>query len=581
MKKITLLLSIVLGITLSLELNAQRDDFKAEVSGTGFAICSKDAIVVTAAHVVKNAKRVKVKGINGDLNKSYEAEVVVRDENNDLALLRIVDKGFTGMGNIPYSVSVKPVRLLQEVFILGYPLRTSIGGNLKGYKCNINSTIGDDNQANKFQIDCVVNEGNSGGAVFDANGNIIGVVVEKKSPYSTFNGSLGWCIKSGYLIPLLQEAGTECDGKSTKNFSSMNLEDRVEVYRRFIYNIEVERTSSSSLLDYYSYYDTRNNAPNDNDLYSDYSIDTIDLVSEILHDYKEMDYFGDVERLITDLGYKFYQICFDVVPTNAKKITNYHTKKNRNQDSQIKDVYLYTKTGKISEYYEYGEYYELIVQTTKYSYDANDRLIGIDIYPQYERDRICSMKLTYNSLGQISSVKSYYYGKKNNYYEKYDFSKGGLLLLSYDFIYENKMLKSIKENNELYCNVVIKNNEITFSKTDESSTYSFDSEKRIIKISEEYLTFFDELKTRTTAVKYHGKTNILSELQVIESADYVMIKFDDFQKNIPRVMIAEENGDSVTWSMVPKFDNNGNWIELEIVHDMGSMYDVREIEYHK
>ena len=89
-------------------------------SGSGFAL--GNGYLVTNYHVVEDAKIINIKGIRGEFNNEYSAEVVATDKVNDIAILRINDSSFSGFGTIPYGVSSKMADVGESIFVLGYPL---------------------------------------------------------------------------------------------------------------------------------------------------------------------------------------------------------------------------------------------------------------------------------------------------------------------------------------------------------------------------------------------------------------------------------------------------------------------------
>ncbi len=99
-------------------------------SGTGFAITS-NGVIVTNHHVVENMSKIKVKGINGDFNNTYNAKILFVDKNNDLALIQISDYKFTKIENIPYTIKTTLSNVGESIFVLGYPLRASMGDEIK------------------------------------------------------------------------------------------------------------------------------------------------------------------------------------------------------------------------------------------------------------------------------------------------------------------------------------------------------------------------------------------------------------------------------------------------------------------
>ena len=147
---------------------------KPEISGSGscFAI-SSSGLIATAYHVVENASVIQIRGINGDFDKTYKAKLLLADKNNDLAILKINDEKFTGLGNIPYTLSDKIADVGEDVFALGYPLRSVMGDDIKLTNGLISSKSGYQSDITSYQISVAVHPGNSGCPPFDSKGNII------------------------------------------------------------------------------------------------------------------------------------------------------------------------------------------------------------------------------------------------------------------------------------------------------------------------------------------------------------------------------------------------------------------------
>ena len=101
----------------------------SEWTGSGFAL--NNGYIVTNHHVVKGASSIKVLGVNGNASLEYNATVVAVDKNNDLALIKIQDNRFKGFGVVPYAVKNRICEVGEEVFVLGYPLTTHMGEEIK------------------------------------------------------------------------------------------------------------------------------------------------------------------------------------------------------------------------------------------------------------------------------------------------------------------------------------------------------------------------------------------------------------------------------------------------------------------
>lgn len=204
-----------------------------KVQGTGFAI-SEEGYIVTNYHVVENGKKIKILGVNGNMDQELEAKVIVVDKEADLAILK-VNKN---IGTLPYSLKTKEAISGKKVYTLGYPKQNILGNNIKITEGLINSTSGlrDDNKV--YQISAPVTNGNSGGPLFDNYGNIIGVV---SSGYRDSTSDLiNYAVKSNNITPLLDEASIA--GVGAKDYNTEVVEGSIiaNEYNKFVYIIIVE-----------------------------------------------------------------------------------------------------------------------------------------------------------------------------------------------------------------------------------------------------------------------------------------------------------------------------------------------------
>ncbi len=203
-------------------------------SGTGFAI-SSSGIIVTNQHVINRASLIKVRGINGDFSKVYNAKVLIEDVNNDLALIQIQDSNFYNLGIIPYAIISKPSDVGTSIFVLGFPLRSSMGDEIKLTDGIISSKSGYKGNITSYQISAPIQPGNSGGPLFDKNGNLVGVVNAKIMGAE----NVSYAIKSSYLTNLIDQLPTRLKLQNISSVSGKSLSDQVKLIKKFIYIIEV------------------------------------------------------------------------------------------------------------------------------------------------------------------------------------------------------------------------------------------------------------------------------------------------------------------------------------------------------
>lgn len=200
-------------------------------SGTGFAL--KDGYIVTNNHVVDGAKSIKVQGIRGSFNIEYSADIVATDKNNDLAIIKINDSRFNGFGAIPYRVKTSVSEVGEDIFVLGYPLTSTMGDEIKLTTGVISSRTGFQGDVSLYQISAPIQPGNSGGPLFDGNGNIIGIVNAKHTEAE----NVGYAIKTSYLNNLVESTTSVSLLPTTNSISTMNLSNKVKSVKNFVFMI--------------------------------------------------------------------------------------------------------------------------------------------------------------------------------------------------------------------------------------------------------------------------------------------------------------------------------------------------------
>jgi S1-C subfamily serine protease len=204
-------------------------------SGTGFAI-STNGYIVTNQHVVDGVSKISVRGVKGNFSKVYKAKVIIEDKNNDLAIIKIDDPSFTSLGVPPYKIDNGISDVGNSVYALGYPLRATMGDEVKLTNGIISSKTGFQGDITTYQITVPVQPGNSGGPLFDSNGNIIGIINAKH--IGAENAS--YAIKTSYLMNLIQVMNSSPSLPKTNTISSKNLSEQVKFVKEFVYIIETE-----------------------------------------------------------------------------------------------------------------------------------------------------------------------------------------------------------------------------------------------------------------------------------------------------------------------------------------------------
>jgi serine protease Do len=164
---------------------------EAQSLGSGFII-SADGYVVTNNHVIQPDGRAELEEVTVTLadGTEYEAEVVGKDAQSDLAVLKINRAApfpFVHFGNSGEA------RVGDWVIAIGNPF--GLGGTVtSGIVSAVLRTAGAGAYDRYIQTDASINRGNSGGPLFDMQGNVIGI---NNAIFSTTGGSIG----IGFAIP--------------------------------------------------------------------------------------------------------------------------------------------------------------------------------------------------------------------------------------------------------------------------------------------------------------------------------------------------------------------------------------------
>ena len=183
------------GITISGETSSRYGyGYTYQASGSGFIITS-DGYILTNYHVINGSKTVTVATYD---HNTYDAKVIGYDASNDIAVIKID------------AENLKPVtlgdsdtlRVGESVYAIGNPLGeltfSLTGGIVSALSRNVQTEAG--TSMSLIQTDCAINSGNSGGALFNTRGEVIGITNAKYS--SSGMGSEAEIDNIGFAIPI-------------------------------------------------------------------------------------------------------------------------------------------------------------------------------------------------------------------------------------------------------------------------------------------------------------------------------------------------------------------------------------------
>ena len=184
----------VVGIRTTGTTNVWGQITSTSTAGSGFVLTA-DGYIVTNYHVIKGGESITVAMHNGE---EYDATLIGGDETNDIALLKVDAENLqtVTIGNADDLI------VGEQVVAIGNPLGELTFSLTTGVVSALNRevTLSSNVTMNLIQTDCAINSGNSGGALFNLYGEVIGITNAK---YSSSSSSSEASIDNiGFAIPL-------------------------------------------------------------------------------------------------------------------------------------------------------------------------------------------------------------------------------------------------------------------------------------------------------------------------------------------------------------------------------------------
>ena len=162
--------------------------------GTGIVISSLGHIL-TASHVVKKAKSIEIRDINGN---KFIAKLILDDPNTDLAIIKA-------------EIDITPINISKDIPKIASSaclISNSFGLDL-GITCGVVSAIGRKNTGfnkieNFVQTDAAANPGSSGGALVNKNGELIGMMSGIFTKNTDTNSGVNFAVSSELILKIIQ-----------------------------------------------------------------------------------------------------------------------------------------------------------------------------------------------------------------------------------------------------------------------------------------------------------------------------------------------------------------------------------------
>ena len=208
-------------------------------TGTGWAL--KKGYIVTNFHCVDGAKSIVVE----TTESHYSAKVVATDPSSDLAIIKIDDDKFGGFGEIPYSIERKQCEVGETVWTLGFPMTSIMGDEVKFTDGKISAKTGYMGDLSTYQITVPIHPGNSGGPLFNKNGNIVGVTSSGLDKQLADN--VNYAIKANYLLNLIESA-LSVDVIPNGSAKNLALTEYIRRNKKFVFLLHFSSELSANTI---------------------------------------------------------------------------------------------------------------------------------------------------------------------------------------------------------------------------------------------------------------------------------------------------------------------------------------------
>lgn len=221
----------------NVENGLETGEFNWSGSGTGFYV-NNEGYIATNYHVIKEASTIWVLCKQNGLKQKFKATVFQTDKINDLAIIKITDSTFVPLPGLPYQFASETIAAGSEVFSLGYPLADILGENVKFTDGKISSLTGINEDVTKYQVTAPVQNGNSGGPLFDNFGNIVGIIESRLNKEKYNSENVNYAVKSGLLKNIIDLVPVTTQKGKRKKTSSLSQVDKIKVFSDYVVMIQ-------------------------------------------------------------------------------------------------------------------------------------------------------------------------------------------------------------------------------------------------------------------------------------------------------------------------------------------------------
>jgi serine protease Do len=208
----------------------EKKSIQYKSGGTGFLVDGK-GYLVTNAHIIRNSKNIVVINNKGE---EFNAIVLSTDIPRDIAILKIEDKNFKLTGSLPYGISKTVNDVAEPIYTLGYPRNDIVYS--EGY---LSARTGFNGDTLSCQLGIAANRGNSGGPVFNHDGEVIGMLSTKE----TESEGVAFAIQSKYIFDAIDQLKKDTLYKSVKlpfksSVRGMEKQQQVKKIQEYVFMVK-------------------------------------------------------------------------------------------------------------------------------------------------------------------------------------------------------------------------------------------------------------------------------------------------------------------------------------------------------
>ncbi len=209
-------------------------------NGTGFFI-DKRGYIATNYHVIEGSSVIEVEFLRNGIRHKFPAQIVKSDPQNDLSIIKIVSSQFRPFYSLPYNFNTHLSAVGTNVFALGYPMALSLmGKEIKFTDGKISSKTGMRGNITTYQISVPIQPGNSGGPLFDYNGNLVGITSSTINRKYDMTENVNYAIKSAYLKNLVDVLDYKLNLPNNNQLVDKTLPEKIKILSDYVVLIKVK-----------------------------------------------------------------------------------------------------------------------------------------------------------------------------------------------------------------------------------------------------------------------------------------------------------------------------------------------------